>query len=273
MKPLLILLAAAAIGMANPPEPPEPSAASIEEEEELKTEEAVFGLELDEDMPPAVDPAAWADTTLLMGSTAWPEGRYTDLTDDDYREVADSLGIEIATIKAVVDIEAGKKHEGFWQPGKPLVNFDLSMYCRFAPRRGVSLKKLRKSNPVIFSAPNVRKYGSRQAGQYARLEAAYAVDSVSAIEGTFWGMFQIGGFNWRKCGTADIIEFVRLMSRSERDQLDLFAKFITNSGMLDDLRNKRWLAFARKYNGPKARQRGYHTRLAAAYKKYSKNNK
>ncbi|MDE5686797.1 MAG: hypothetical protein K2I26_09595 [Paramuribaculum sp.] len=33
------------------------------------------------------------------------------LTDDDYREVADRLGIEIATIKAVVEIEAGAAHE------------------------------------------------------------------------------------------------------------------------------------------------------------------
>ena len=144
------------------------------------------------------------------------------------------------------------------------------MYRKFAPRHGVSLTKAKKKCPEIFARPNVRKYGSYQAGQYARLEAAYGIDEASAMESTFWGMFQIGGFNWRKCGTDSVQQFVKMMSRSERDQLELFARFITNSGMLDDLRAKRWLAFALKYNGPKARKRGYHTRLAAAYIKYSK---
>ncbi len=38
------------------------------------------------------------------------------LTDDDYREVAERLGVEVAAIKAVVDIEAGRAHEGFFLP-------------------------------------------------------------------------------------------------------------------------------------------------------------
>lgn len=192
------------------------------------------------------------------------------LTDEDYRQVAEELGLETAVIKAVVDIEAGKKHEGFWKPGKPLINFDISMYRKFAPRHGVSLSKAKKRKPLIFSRPDARRYGSYQGGQYARFEAACEIDSVSAMESAFWGMFQIGGFNWRKCGVENVAEFVRLMGRSERDQLELFARFITNCGMLEDLKKKKWLSFALKYNGPKAKSRGYHKRLASAYKRYSK---
>ncbi len=224
-------------------------------------------IEIDEDPGDVVDPRVWADSTLLHID---PACNYTYLTDEDYREVAEELGIETAVIKAVVDIEAGKKHEGFWKPGKPLINFDLSMYRKYAPRHGVSLSKAKKRKPVIFSRPNVKRYGSYQGGQYARLEAACEIDSVSAMESVFWGMFQIGGFNWRKCGVDSVVDFVRMMSRSERDQLELFARFITNSGMLDDLKKKKWLSFALKYNGPKAKSRGYHKRLAAAYKRYSK---
>ena len=227
-------------------------------------------IEIDEDPGDVVNPRVWADSTLLHID---PACNYTYLTDEDYREVAEELGIETAVIKAVVDIEAGKKHEGFWKPGKPLINFDLSMYRKYAPRHGVSLSKAKKRKPVIFSRPNVKRYGSYQGGQYARLEAACEIDSVSAMESVFWGMFQIGGFNWRKCGVDSVVDFVRMMSRSERDQLELFARFITNSGMLDDLKKKKWLSFALKYNGPKAKSRGYHKRLAAAYKRYSKEEK
>ncbi len=227
-----------------------------------------FNLDFLFEEMPEVNPEVWVDTALVQPDRALHEGRYAGLTEEDYREVAEELGVETAAIKAVVDIEAGTAHKGFWAPGKPLINFDLSMYRKFAPRHGVSLAKARKSHPVIFSRPDVRRYGSYQAGQQARLDAACAVDSASALESTFWGMFQIGGFNWRKCGTGSVEQFVGLMSRSERDQLELFARFIQHNGMVEAIRKKKWLRFALIYNGPKAKSRGYHKRLAAAYRRH-----
>lgn len=209
----------------------------------------------------------WLDSPLLPGDFA--EQRYNGLTEEDYREVAEELGVEIAAIKAVVEIEAGPMQRGFWAPGKPLINFDATMYRQFAPRYGVSLKQARKSRPEIFARPDVRRHGSAQAGQQARLESAMELDPTSARLSTFWGMFQIGGFNWKKCGTESVGDFVDRMSRSERDQLELFAAFIRNNGMLEAIRKKQWLKFALIYNGPKAKARGYHTRLAKAYKKHS----
>lgn len=214
-----------------------------------------------------VNPHLWVDTALFhLGQRGYAS--FT-LTEEDYTDIAEELEVEPAVIKAVVEIETGKRHEGFWQEGKPLVNFDLAMYRKYAPLRGVSLVKAKKKAPEIFARPDVARHGSYQGAQYARLEAACAIDTVSALESCFWGMFQIGGFNWKQCGTADVCEFVRLMSRSERDQLELFARFISSNGMVNDLRGKKWLSFALKYNGPKARSRGYHTRLAAAYKRFS----
>ena len=65
-------------------------------------------------------------------------------------------------------------------------------------------------------------------------------------------------------------EFVRLMAYSELEQLELFAAFITNTGMVEDLRKKNWRGFARKYNGASYARRGYHTKMANAYAKYKK---
>ena len=192
------------------------------------------------------------------------------LTDEDFREVAEELGVEVAAIKAVVEIEAGAKHEGFWANGKPIINFDLSMFRKFAARNKVNLSKYKKSHAVVFARPNRARYGSYQAAQQARFDAARTIDDKTAIQGTFWGMFQLGGFNWKTCGCKSPDEFVNLMSRSERDQLELFAEFVRETGMLPYLIVKNWAAFARRFNGPSYARRGYHTRLARAYAKHKK---
>lgn len=190
------------------------------------------------------------------------------LTESDYARVAEKLGVETAVIKAVVEIEAGKTHQGFHAPGKPIINFDISMFRKFAGKRGINLARYARTHAVVFSRPNAARYGSTQAAQHERLRVARSIDETVAIQGCFWGMFQIGGFNWRKCGCSSIQEFEKRMSESEASQLELFADFVVNSGMLPALQAKNWSAFASKYNGSSYARRGYHTRLAAAYARY-----
>lgn len=192
------------------------------------------------------------------------------LNEGDIEEFAVELGVEVAAIKAVIDIEAGKTHQGFWSEGYPILNFDLTVFRQMASRHGVNLSKYYSSHPLVFSRPNISKYGSQQAAVQARLDCAMSIDTICAIEGTFWGMFQIGGFNWKLCGMSSAQEFWQKMSRSERDQLELFGYFITNSGLLPALKAKNWTAFARGYNGPGYAAHGYHTRLANAYARYSR---
>lgn len=190
------------------------------------------------------------------------------LTEDDFKQAAEELGVDVPTIKAVINIEAGAGHQGFHAPGQPIVNFDLTMFRRAAARQGINLNKYKKSNRVVFNRPDSRKYGSYQAAQHERLKSAMSIDSIAAIDGTFWGMFQIGGFNWKKCGAASRGEFIERMCKSEHEQLELFVNFIKINGMDKYLRKKDWAGFARRYNGPSYARRGYHTRLAKAYKKY-----
>ncbi len=210
------------------------------------------------------------DTVRLRFSIPAEEERRGPLTEQDYEEFAAELGVEVAAVKAVVDIETGRTRQGFWTEGKPVINFDLAVFRQMAARHKINLSKYTSTHAVVFNRPNISRYGSQQAAVQARLDAAMTIDSVSAIEGTFWGMFQIGGFNWRQCGTESAKEFVKLMSRSERDQLELFGEFITRSGLLPALKAKNWSAFARGYNGPSYAARNYHTRLARAYERHKK---
>lgn len=189
--------------------------------------------------------------------------RYTTLTDDDFRRVANELQIEVAAMKAVVVIEAGKAMEGFWGPGLPVVNCDRSIWGKV---RG-KVKNTAKL-PASASVPSGLKHDfARKA--WRKLINARKICIEQADLCTFWGMFQIGGFNYKLCGCSTIGEFVELMSYSELEQLELFAAMITNTGQVKYLRAKNWAAFARSYNGASYAKRGYHTRMAAAYRKFS----
>lgn len=186
--------------------------------------------------------------------------RYSKLTEKDFEMVAKELNVEVAAIKAVVSVEAGSEMKGFWAPGIPVINFDRSMFNRFcvkvADKSGAKGEKV----PAGLSGLALR--------EWTQLINARKVNAQGANMGTFWGMFQIGGFNYKLCGCESVNEMVRLMAHSELEQLELFATFITNSGMLDDLRKKNWAGFARKYNGASYAKRRYHLRMAQAYQKF-----
>ena len=126
-----------------------------------------------------------------------------------------------------------------------------------------------KKAPASEKVPDGIK-SSYGRNEWSQLIAARKVNQDKANMGTFWGMFQIGGFNWKVCGCKDVDEFVERMSYSEFEQLELFATFIRNTGMLPYLREKNWAAFARKYNGASYAKRGYHTKMANAYARFKK---
>ena len=187
--------------------------------------------------------------------------RYLHLTESDFKLVAEELDVEIAAIKAVVEIEAGKAMKGFWAPGIPVINFDRSMYLKY--RNKAESKEGAKGEKV---PEGLTGYALKE---WTELINARKTNAMGANLGTFWGMFQIGGFNYKLCGCSSVNEFVKRMAYSELEQLQLFAVFITNTGMVESLRKKDWATFARKYNGPSYAKRGYHTKMAKAYKKYS----
>lgn len=199
--------------------------------------------------------------------------RQKNLVESDYLDVASRLGVEVAAMKAIVDIETGTYRKGLNPDDTPVINFDLKVFRSLAARRKINLANYTKTHPLVFASPDIKRFGSQQAAQHARLKQAMDIDSVTAIEATFWGMFQIGGFNWRRCGTESPQEFVDKMSNTERDQLDLFAVFIADTGLDKHLRTKNWQAFARAYNGPSYAKRGYHTRMASAYRRHSVNKR
>lgn len=182
--------------------------------------------------------------------------RYESLTDEDFRIVAEELGVEQAAIKAVARIEAGAGFKGFCAPGVPIVNYSQPLFAKYR------VKTKSAGNKEALVPTGLTGYQRRE---WTALTNARKVNEDAANMATYWGMFQIGGAHYRLCGCRTIGEMVELASDSEFSQLEMFATFIRNSGMLESLRNKDWAAFARKYNGPSYAKRGYHTRMAREY--------
>lgn len=182
--------------------------------------------------------------------------RYETLTEEDFKIVADELGVEVAAIKAVVKIEAGPKLQGFWAPGVPVANYAQSLFNKYNGKtKGRKLKDAKV--PSGLSGYPLKEWTS--------LTNARKINADAADMGTYWGMFQIGGFNYKLCGCESVEEMVAKVCDSEFSQLEMFAVFIRNSGMLESLRKKDWATFARKYNGPSYAKRNYHTRMAKEY--------
>ena len=187
--------------------------------------------------------------------------RYLHLTESDFQLVAEELNVEVAAIKAVVEIEAGKAMKVFWAPGIPVINFDRTMYLKYRSKATNKEGAKGESVPEGLSGYALK--------EWRELIEARKINAEGANLGTFWGMFQIGGFNYKICGCETVDEFVKRMAYSELEQLQLFAMFISNTGMVESLRKKDWRTFARKYNGPSYAKRGYHIKMSNAYKKYS----
>ena len=131
-----------------------------------------------------------------------------------------------------------------------------------------------KRNPETQEEKNMKystcHWGSSGDFETPPLPSKPGVNDTLAMLCTYWGMYQIRGSNWRLCGAESVRDFVEKMSQSEDMQHRLFANYIKNTGLYRPLQAHDWAAFARAYNGEGYARHGYHTRLAAAYARYSR---
>lgn len=198
---------------------------------------------------------ALADARSARPSTAKPT-----LTEADFQRAAATLGVDVASIKAVTEVEAPRG--GFYADGSPTILFERHIFSRETGGR------YDRTHPAI-SNRSPGGYGASSA-QHGRLTQAVALDRTAALRSASWGKFQIMGFNHTAAGFPTVQAFVNAMYQSEGAQLDAFVNFIrSNPGMHNALRQKNWATFARLYNGPNYAINDYDTKLAAAYKRFS----
>ena len=184
------------------------------------------------------------------------------ITEADFARAAKSLGVSVATIKAVSQVESSG--QGMLPSGKPKVLFEAHVFARQTHHR------YNASNPGISSATwNRSLYGKAGEHQWDRLEEARRLDPEAALKSASYGRFQIMGFNHKAAGYPDVKSFTDAMAKGEGEQLKAFANFIkAHPTMHLALKKQDWAAFARAYNGPKYAENGYDAKLSRAHDRY-----
>lgn len=188
------------------------------------------------------------------------------ITDDDIRRAALETHCDIASMKAVAEVES--RGEGFLADGRPKILFE----------RHVMFKQLRQSQPlevaraqsahsdIVNPSPGGYLGGTEE---WNRLDRAVQLDRNAALCSASWGKYQLMGFNYAACGFISVQNFVNAMFVSEGEHLLAFLKFVkANPSMLTALQRHDWTTFARLFNGAGYAANNYDTRLANAYRKF-----
>lgn len=180
------------------------------------------------------------------------------LTAKALQEAANDLGIELAAIRAVDEVES--RGAGFSADGHVKILFERHKFHEFT--KG----KYDASHPNLSNS-KAGGYGSSKS-QYGRFSNAFALDPEAAMKSASWGRYQIMGFNYRWAGFNTVGEFVDAMKVSEDDHLKAFVKLIKAWGLTQELKSHNWAGFARQYNGAGYKRNKYDEKLAAAYEKF-----
>lgn len=178
-------------------------------------------------------------------------------SDADYDAAAKKLGSDVASIKAVAEVETGIR--GSWDPdGRPVILYERHLFS------AMTSNEFDPSHPDI-SNPTAGGYGLYSA-QHPKLKRAAALNEQAALKAASWGGYQILGQNFAAAGFATVDAFVSAQMESETRQLEVFVTVVlANAGWLKAFQAKDWTAFARGYNGPKYRENDYDTKMKNAY--------
>lgn len=183
----------------------------------------------------------------------------------DFTDAAELLGVEVAAIKAVAEVESGGA--GFLSTGEPVILFEPHVFWRELVKRGIEPERYASFSDVLYKKWGEKPYG-KSSEQHARLQRACLINREAALCSASWGRFQIMGNNHALCGCKTIQDFINKIYESEREHLMLFCHYIKNTGLVRHLKAKDWEAFARGYNGPGYAKNAYHKKMNTAYLKH-----
>lgn len=192
------------------------------------------------------------------------EPKSKKLSDDDIARAAKAIGCEVATIRALIAVEASGS--GFLPDGRPKIRFESHHFARFTDG------KFNKSHPHLSTEKWTKSLSIGAVGEYHRMNEATALPHPKAKDAALmsasWGIGQVMGFNFALCGFDSVQDFVAAQYESEGRQLDTMVAFIKAVKGDRALIAKDWAGFARIYNGPGFKANQYDTKLADAYKRF-----
>lgn len=214
-----------------------------------------------------VGPKTWL--TLFVLNRLRNTGDEPGICDYDYFWASEYLGCDVASIRAVLDVETSGS--GFVAPEKPVILFEGHIFWKELKSRGIDPEKYSSKYPGIVYPKWTKQYYLGGIREYERFELASKISKDSAIESVSVGLFQILGQNYKACSCSNQFEFWDKMCESEFSQFVLGIEFIRNQDLGKYLASHDWVRFAERYNGPLQAQNKYSDKLEKAWKKYNNN--
>jgi hypothetical protein len=188
------------------------------------------------------------------------------LTKQDFQKCADDLGVSVAALQAVAEVESGGA--GFTVidgKSQPVILWEPHIFWRELNKQGIQPVR----SDICYPTWGEKPYPKGQAAQHERLQRGVAIHREAALRSASYGKFQICGFNYRLCGYNSLQDFINDMYKDEQGHLKAFCGFIVSTGLLKHLKAKDWENFSRGYNGPGYAKNNYHKKMKAAYLKYA----
>jgi peptidoglycan hydrolase-like protein with peptidoglycan-binding domain len=176
------------------------------------------------------------------------------------QSACDALGIDLPTLWAVTSVET--RSCGFFPSRRPQILYERHVFHRLT--NGAF-----DATAPALSNPTAGGYDQPSNDQYARLEAAMALDEQAALRSASWGIGQVMGFNAAAAGFADVDAMVAAFLDGEDAQLDAAATFIASQGLAQALQGQDWAGFARGYNGPSFAVNDYDGKLRLAHARFT----
>ncbi|MNS30167.1 hypothetical protein D3C72_621910 [compost metagenome] len=114
------------------------------------------------------------------------------LSEEDFQNAARLLNCEIATIKAVTEVESNGS--GFLTTGEPKILFEPHIFWRELSKRNIDPNKHFKGNEdILYSKWISGKYGAVNT-QHGRLNKAVNINRDAALSSASWGSVSNHGF-------------------------------------------------------------------------------
>lgn len=198
------------------------------------------------------------------------------ITQQEFKDAANIIGSDIASIKAVYEVEAAGR--GYLPDGRVKILFEGHRFWKQLVKAGWHPEKYNFSYPdsdnVLYQKWDKKKYKGG-AFEWDRMGVAIEVckslnlSPVLALNSASYGSFQIMGENAQLCGYIDSQDMLsKYNSGGEAEQLNSFVRFVKSTKLDDELRAKNWAGFAQGYNGTSFALNKYDIKLAKAYHKY-----
>lgn len=184
------------------------------------------------------------------------------LDDIDLPKLGARIGVGEDEIHAFLDVET--TGSGFDNQGRPKMLFEPHVFFR-------NLTGAKRAQAVAQGLA-YQRWGQSPypRDSYPRLKSACAIDETAALKSASWGLGQVLGENHIAAGYSTPQAMVAAMMADEELQLEAAINFIKYHKLDIALRKHDWAAFAKGYNGAGYRKNAYDTKLAEAFRKWSR---